>query len=142
MRSVAILIVDDNPDIREAIRGLLEAEAYTVIEVSDGQAALALLRASHGPLVALVDYSMPRMNGFAMLREVSGDAELLTRHAYVLLTANDDFLPLNFRILLAALDIPIIGKPFEAQELLDTVATACCSLLVEQAGDARSNVFG
>lgn len=128
MRSATVLIVEDNEDIRDAIRELLEEEAYNVLEASDGLAGLALLRASREALVVLVDYLMPRMDGFAMLRAVAQDAQLLARHAFIVLTANDDRLADGFERLLNDLHTPIMGKPFELQELIDAVAAACRAL--------------
>lgn len=119
-----VLIVEDNEDIREALRDLLEDETYAVLEASDGLAGLALVRASQVALVVLVDYMMPRMDGFALMREAADDPLLLAHHAFILLTANDDRLPLAFVALLQALRTPIIGKPFELQDLLDAVTMA------------------
>lgn len=128
MRSATVLIVEDNEDIRDAIRELLEDEAYAVLEASDGLSGLAVLRLSQVALVVLVDYIMPRMDGFAMLRTVAQDAQLLARHTFILLTANDDRLPDGFERLLTTMRTPIVGKPFELQELVQTVDAAWLTL--------------
>lgn len=142
MRSGTVLIVEDNEDIREALHELLEDEAYAVLEAGDGLVGLALLRASPEALIVLVDYAMPHMNGCAMLTEVVTDPWLLARHVYILVTANDDRLPDNFRRLLMAHHMPIIGKPFELQQLLDTVALASLALPDDGSGAAKQDVSG
>ncbi len=119
-----VLIVEDNADIREALHELLQDERYAVLEASDGLAGLALLRASRVGLVVLLDYLMPRMDGFAMMRAAVADPGVLARHTFILLTANDDRLPAAFETLLEMLHMPIIGKPFELDDLLDAVAAA------------------
>jgi CheY-like chemotaxis protein len=142
MRSATVLIVEDNEDIRDAIRELLQEEAYTVLEAGDGLTGLALLHLSQVALVVLLDYTMPRMDGFAMLRAVAQDTHLRARHSFILLTANDDRLPGEFEHLLAVLHVPIVGKPFELQELVDAVATARRALPEESGGTHGQDAFG
>lgn len=68
LRRVA-LVVDDDPDDRQRAAEILEAEGYVVIEASDGEAALDLLRrTTRLPDVVLLDWQMPRMDGEAFLR--------------------------------------------------------------------------
>ena len=50
-----ILVVEDDPEVRGAIRMVLEAEAYEVVESGDGAEALAKLRASPQPSLVLLD---------------------------------------------------------------------------------------
>ena len=61
-----VLVVDDDPDVRERLRTVLERCGYTVGEAGDG--AEALRRVMHGPPRAiLLDLTMPVMDGFAFL---------------------------------------------------------------------------
>lgn len=142
MRSATVLIVEDNEDIRDAIHELLAEEAYLVLEAEDGLAGLALLNMSQEHLVVLVDYQMPRMDGLAMLRAVAQDAHLLARHTFILLTANGDRLPDEFARLIAMLQIPVIGKPFELQDLVNAVARAYRALPEEDGGAPDEDAFG
>jgi DNA-binding response OmpR family regulator len=64
-----ILVVDDDPDIREVLTMILEARDYEVITAQDGIECLALLRADN-PDLMIVDLLMPKMDGFALLREL------------------------------------------------------------------------
>ena len=64
-----ILIVDDEPRIRELIRENLQYSGYTCEEAGDGSAALSLLTGGGYDLVIL-DLMMPFMDGMTCLREM------------------------------------------------------------------------
>jgi len=66
---VKILIVDDDPDIREAVLMILEAKGYKVVTAQDGMEGLAVLRAEL-PDLLILDLLMPKMDGFAVCREL------------------------------------------------------------------------
>ena len=65
-----ILVVEDDPEVRSAIRMVLEGEAYEVAESGDGADALAKLRVSPQPSLILLDLMMPGMNGWQFMDEV------------------------------------------------------------------------
>lgn len=129
-----VLVVDDDPGIRESVRLLLEDEGYTVEEAPDGAVGLRLLARSPDALIALVDYRMPLVDGQELLRTVADDTKLLKRHTYVLFTANRDLLSPKFKQLLTAHHIPVMEKPFEIDTLLDTVAHAHEELVEQGSG--------
>lgn len=64
-----ILIVDDDPHIRELTRVFLKNEGFTVYEVSDGVEALALLETVKVDL-AILDIMMPNMDGWELCRQL------------------------------------------------------------------------
>ncbi len=66
-----IAVVEDNPDIRETVRELLELSGHRVLEASDGSAGVALLLAER-PDVALVDIGLPGLDGYEVARQVRG----------------------------------------------------------------------
>lgn len=71
MKGGRILVIDDEPMVREAVGRMLVAEGYAVDLAADGNAALVLLDAAP-PDVILLDLMMPGMNGWdfvAKLRE-------------------------------------------------------------------------
>jgi CheY-like chemotaxis protein len=72
----SVLVVDDSPDLREALTFVLEAEGYTVAAARDGQEALACLRSEFLPGVILLDLSMPNMDGCAFRRRQLEDPRL------------------------------------------------------------------
>jgi CheY-like chemotaxis protein len=60
-----ILIVDDDPAIRESLTEVLRDEGYDVIEGANGADALALLERGPLPAAIILDLMMPVMDGFA-----------------------------------------------------------------------------
>lgn len=113
-----VLIVDDDRDMRMLMRFILEDLEYTVCEASDGREGLRALRAGGaGRLIVLLDYQMPHMDGWELLRAVAADAALAGRCAFVLVTANAEVLPAAFRALLAERAIPVLAKPFHLDDL-------------------------
>ena len=68
-KSKKILVVDDDPDIREAVGTVLESQGYEVITARDGEEGLAKLREER-PDLMILDLLMPRMDGFAVCKEL------------------------------------------------------------------------
>jgi len=64
-----ILVVDDSPTIRAALRGLLERMGHTVFEANDGEQALQMYRQDRPGLV-LIDVVMPVMDGYESARHM------------------------------------------------------------------------
>jgi CheY-like chemotaxis protein len=64
---ITILVVDDEPVIREVVAMLLEDEGYTVLTADDGHAALDVFQ-REAPALVLMDVMMPRMDGPAAFR--------------------------------------------------------------------------
>jgi CheY-like chemotaxis protein len=72
---VRVLIVDDDKDQRQVVKGLLEASGYQVFEASDGQGGLTSCRAEH-PSIVLLDAVMPVMDGISFLVSKRLDPEI------------------------------------------------------------------
>jgi DNA-binding response OmpR family regulator len=64
-----ILVVDDDPDILEAVTLILESQGYEVVTARDGIEGLANLKAEQ-PDLMILDLMMPRMDGFAVCKEL------------------------------------------------------------------------
>jgi len=64
-----ILVVDDDPDILEAISMILESQGYKVVTARDGVEGLASLKAEK-PELMILDLLMPKMDGFAVCKEL------------------------------------------------------------------------
>lgn len=122
-----VLVVDDDQDIRATLRTLLKDEGYLVMEATGGVEALALLRTDPPPLVVLLDYNMPRMDGGQVLRSLEAEGPPPTRHRFLLLTARRT-LPISLRPTLDRLAIPVIHKPFDIDDLLARVERAADDL--------------
>ena len=64
-----ILVVDDDPDILDAVTMILEAKGYQVLRATNGLEALAKLE-SDQPALMILDLLMPKMDGFAVYKEI------------------------------------------------------------------------
>ena len=64
-----ILVVDDDPDILDAVSMILESQGYQVCTARDGIEGLATLKAEH-PDMMILDLMMPKMDGFAVCKEL------------------------------------------------------------------------
>jgi DNA-binding response OmpR family regulator len=119
MAGKAVLIVEDDDDVRGALAAFLEAEGYRVLEASDGAAGLRELRGGSVCLV-LLDLWMPGMNGWEFRAEQVKDATLAAVPV-VVITA-------DHAAAKQAVALGVSGsmtKPIEFPELLDYVARYC-----------------
>ena len=64
-----ILVVDDDPDILDALTMILESQGYQVVTARDGIEGLANLKAEKPDLMVL-DLLMPKMDGWAVCKEL------------------------------------------------------------------------
>jgi two-component system, chemotaxis family, chemotaxis protein CheY len=109
-----VLIVDDDPDIRELLFTALEDEGFEVVPAANGQEGLAIIRTFH-PDVIVLDLMMPVMDGWQFATELRARDEDIP---IVLLSAARD-LKTHAKTLSAA---EIIEKPFDLSELLPKIA--------------------
>jgi DNA-binding response OmpR family regulator len=80
-----VLVVDDEFDILEAVKGILELEGYRVLGASNGAQALSAMQQAQPDLV-LADLMMPVMDGLELLKAMRAD-ERLSRVPVVLMSA-------------------------------------------------------
>ena len=123
-RTQRVLVVDDDDQIRETARDTLEEDGYRVTLARDGAEALSILRATRERLVVLLDLRMPGLDGAGVLGVVAGDRALARQHAFVLMTADSRTMTLAFASLLTQLEVPVLKKPWDLDELLASVAEA------------------
>jgi two-component system KDP operon response regulator KdpE len=110
-RDMTILIVDDEPRIRDLVRMNLELEHYRVIEASNGLEALAQLR-DHLPDLVVLDVMMPEIDGFETLKAIREVSTVPVVMLTVRQSEQDRIRGLD----LGADDY--IAKPFSPKELL------------------------
>ena len=84
-----IVVVDDDPVIRESIQGLLELEGYPVAVAGDGEDALRQLRLGVDPCLILLDVSMPGKDGFQFRAQQLAETRFASIPT-VVWTARDD----------------------------------------------------
>jgi DNA-binding NtrC family response regulator len=113
-----ILVIDDEPGIRETLVHLLRALGFEVAEADGGCAGLASLAERPVDLV-LTDLGMPDMNGWDVARAVKARS---SRVPVVLVTGwgDDDPAPGADHSLVAA----VLSKPFRVQDIVRVVAQA------------------
>jgi DNA-binding NtrC family response regulator len=112
-----ILVVDDEPNVRESFRLVLE-DAYDVIDVPDGAAALDAVRTSSVDLV-LLDIRLPEMDGIEVLERLKALDEGVE---VILVTAVKTVRTAVAAMKLGAFDY--VTKPFDEDELLSLVRRA------------------
>lgn len=122
VKDVPVLVVEDDDDTREVLRTLLAGEGYRVLEARDGREGLDLLRVTRGPLVVLLDWWMPRMDGLQMLGAAARLGRRRNRHhRYVLISASFEPRELERRGLPALLGVQVLRKPFNIDDVLAEV---------------------
>ncbi len=112
-----IILADDNADLRNYIRRLLEEQGYEVQALSDGEQALAAIRANR-PDLLVTDVMMPGLDGFGLLKAIRGDAAL--RDLPVIFLSARAGEEAKVEALDAAVDDYLV-KPFSTRELLARV---------------------
>lgn len=113
-----VLVVDDDREIRETLRCVLEDAGYEVIEAADGVQALAVMEATLEPLTVLLDLMMPRLDGAGVLQRLAERQDLAARHGCVLMSASRGTHKPGVTRLRMALGIPLVQKPFDIDDLL------------------------
>jgi CheY-like chemotaxis protein len=123
-----ILVADDDTDIRETLRLILEETGFPLIEVTNGTDVLAELRAAPYHLIVLLDLLMPELDGEAVLRAVLADQRLARQHAFIVLTAANDQRISAVEPFQSLLPLRIVHKPFDVDDVLDAVRQAAVGL--------------
>jgi sigma-B regulation protein RsbU (phosphoserine phosphatase) len=129
LRSTPILIADDNGTNRRLLRAILETEGYRVVEVNDGREALSLLIAAATPMVALLDWEMPGLEGIEVCRKTRAIKDAQPTFL-ILLTVRDSKQDIVTGLQAGANDY--ITKPFERGELLARVKIAVTMVELQQ----------
>jgi DNA-binding response OmpR family regulator len=106
-----ILVVDDEPNLREALAEGLEAEGFQVVTAADGSEALARFRETRPDLIIL-DLMLPELSGVEVCRIVRAESPV----PILMLTAKDSEVDKVVGLELGADDY--VTKPFSLRELL------------------------
>jgi CheY-like chemotaxis protein len=115
---VLLLLVEDNEDIREALRLLFEREGHEVARATNGRDALAQLQAGLRPSLIILDLTMPVMGGVDFRRRQRADPSLAHIPVIVYSGANDMLEQVQGLSVLACL-----RKPASLNRLVELVAT-------------------
>ena len=135
-----ILVVDDSPTIRRVVMAILERHGYEAALASDGQDALEVLASGEvKPDLVLVDFVMPRMNGYQLCRAMRDHSQELAQIPVVLMSAKGDRIRDQFVQQTGAVDA--ITKPFDAHALVAVVENALRKMNVARVSSSRLNEF-
>ncbi|RMH40154.1 MAG: response regulator [Deltaproteobacteria bacterium] len=112
-----VLVIDDSPTILKVVQLVLTKAGFRVETAPDGEAGLAAAR-EHRPDCILLDFVMPRMNGYQVCRALSADEQL--RHVpVVLMSAKGDQVGERFVKVMGIVDY--ITKPFSPEAITAVV---------------------
>src|SRR3990170_6042384 len=114
-----IIVIDDDPGIRNNLRVMLKAEGHEVQAAENGRTGLEAIQTSRPDLV-ICDVMMPELDGFGLLeklRKIPGFSDL----PFIFLTALDDRGSLRKGMNLGADDF--LNKPYTREDLLEAVDT-------------------
>jgi len=114
-----ILLVEDEPEIRESLKDALEMEGYEIVTATNGREALDVLSTMGKPCLILLDLMMPVMNGWEFAEALQGDAEL-AEIPIVVVTAFGEELQ---RSRITTWDV--IPKPVDLDRLFRSVKCFC-----------------
>src|SRR5580700_6844229 len=110
-----ILIVDDDAELSDGLRAVLERQGYRVIQARDGQQGKQQVY-NQRPDLVILDMMMPRMGGYPVLEHFRGKAEA---PPIIMITANEGSRHKAYAEYLGVVDY--IRKPFAMERLLEAV---------------------
>ena len=113
-----ILIVDDDRELVEGLRAVLEKQGYTVIQAHDGHQGKQAIY-NQRPDLVILDMMMPRMGGYPVLEHFRGKTDA---PPIIMVTANEGSRHKAYAEYLGVIDY--IRKPFAMERLLEAVNRA------------------
>jgi len=122
-RRQLVLVVEDDPDLGDAIVTFLKEEGLDAKLARDGDQAMRLLDQLH-PSAMILDLMMPRRDGFSVLRELRADGRI-GNLPVIVVTAIFGLSERLYATELGAADY--VTKPFELDELLERVRNVLAS---------------
>jgi DNA-binding response OmpR family regulator len=130
MAGERVLVIDDSPTITKVVQLVLTKAGYDVGTAPDGEAGLATVRRDR-PDVILLDFVMPKMNGYQFCRELTADPKLRDIPV-VLMSAKGDQVGERFVKVMGIVDY--ITKPFSPEAI-----TAVVQHTIAKYGPSRTN---
>lgn len=118
-----ILVADDEPDLLSQFKMVLEDKGHTVITAQDGESCVKEYSKEYAKRpentfdAVVLDYSMPKMNGLEVAKEILGlspSQRIVFASAYVQETLVDSIKNLKQIV-------ELLQKPFSLQDLIDTI---------------------
>jgi DNA-binding response OmpR family regulator len=113
-----ILVVDDDRELIDGLRHLLEKQGYRVMQANDGHQAKSVIY-NQKPDLVILDMMMPRMGGYPVLEHFRGKPDV---PPIIMITANEGSRHKAYAEYLGVVDY--IRKPFAMERLLEAVNKA------------------
>ena len=110
-----VLVVDDEPDIRDTLREMFEDEGYTVTTAANGAEALRVLAGPQLPCIVILDLIMPVVTGNEVLAKMQCDPRL-SKIPVIVSTSDPSRAPSGFLIM---------KKPVDLDRLLGAIRQQC-----------------
>ena len=127
-----ILVVDDEPQIRDVLGVALERAGFDTVMARDGAEGLSLAQATD-PSLAVLDIGLPEMDGLELCKAIRRNSNL----PILFLTARDDEVDRILGLELGGDDY--VTKPFSPRELVARVRAILKRSTVQQAGEADAD---
>ena len=127
---MTVLVADDSEINRKLLRSLLTTAGYDVIEAPNGEVALTLLKSATGPLVGLIDWEMPELEGIEVCQKTRA-LKSTPPFFLILVTVRDSKQDVVAGLQAGANDY--ITKPFDKTELLARVRIGSQMVELQQA---------
>jgi DNA-binding response OmpR family regulator len=118
MSQKLILVVDDDRELVDGLRAMLERQGHKVIQAHDGHQAKQAVH-HHHPDLMILDMMMPRMGGYPVLEYFKGRADA---PPIIMMTANEGSRHKAYAEYLGVVEY--LRKPFATEKLLDAVEKA------------------
>jgi DNA-binding response OmpR family regulator len=126
-----ILLVDDDAEIIESMRTVLEAKGYQILVARDGNQGLAIAEREM-PDLLILDMMMPKKSGFLVLERLKGKDAKTRKMPCIMITANEGGRHRAYAEMLGVDEY--IRKPFA----IDKLVSAVDRLLGDENGDSDS----
>jgi DNA-binding response OmpR family regulator len=123
-----ILVVDDDMELSDGLRVVLEKQGHRVLQARDGQQGKQMVY-QHRPDLVILDMMMPRMGGYPVLEHFKGKTDA---PPIIMITANEGSRHKAYAEYLGVVDY--IRKPFAMERLLESVDRALTPKEAEEEG--------
>lgn len=131
----SVLLVDDDPDVRELLGEFLVEQGFVVHPARDGRHALQLLSHMDAPDVILLDYKMPVMNGSQFLARRRWNPRLRTIPVVILSAWNREWAGARHDAM------EVLSKPVDLDRLLELVKRVCAGAPSTRMPARRADAF-
>ena len=113
----SILIVEDDKDVSQILKDLIEGQGYRAITVTNGRDALGVLEEER-PALMLIDLFMPVMSGAELLKAIKRNPQLVDIPRVIMTAANDQMIGVRE-------DLPVLYKPVDFEALTRLLQQFC-----------------